>query len=102
PVRLDIPRMLLALRQQAVEQTPQPFTLRMGLRAFAYLATRPQLYRRAMAWTRTILRSRASGGWIKRAPGRAGRATEVRDLRPPATQTCEWRGRARATGRKQA
>src|SRR5262249_24375723 len=94
PVRLDIPRMLLALRQQAVEQTPQPFTLRMGLRAFAYLATRPQLYRRAMAWTRTILRSRASGGWIKRAPGLAGRWTEFRDLRAPATQQLESQWRA--------
>src|SRR5262249_59586197 len=102
PVRLDIPRMLLALRQQAVERTPQPFTLRTGLRAFAYLATRPQLYRRAMAWTRTILRSRASGGWIKRAPGLAARWTEFRDLRAPAAQTFESQWRTRATGRKQA
>src|SRR5262249_40150680 len=71
PVRLDIPRMLLTLRHQAVERTQQPFALRMGLRAFAYVAARPSLYRKAAALVRAILRRRARGGWIRRAPGMA-------------------------------
>src|SRR4029079_4573881 len=49
PVRLDIPRMLLALRRQAVERTPQPLALRLGLKAFAQVASRPAVYRAVMA-----------------------------------------------------
>ena len=68
PVRLDIPRMLLALRHEAVERTPQPFALRIGLKMFARVATRPRLYRAATALVRRLLRARARDGWIaKRA-----------------------------------
>jgi len=96
PVRLDIPRMLLALRHQAVEQTPQPLALRVGLKAFAHLASRPRLYRTAMSWVRRFLRSRASDGWIHDAPGMASGWTRFRELRAPAAQSFEAQWRARA------
>jgi L-lactate dehydrogenase complex protein LldF len=99
PVRLDIPRMLLALRHQAVERTPQPFALRMGLKAFAQIATRPQLYRRAMSWVRAIARIRAKNGWIHRAPGMAAGWTASRDLRAPAARSFEAQWRARSATR---
>jgi L-lactate dehydrogenase complex protein LldF len=98
PVRLDIPRMLLALRHQAVEQTPQPFALRVGLKMFARVATRPRLYRAATALVRRVLRARARNGWIAKAPGMASGWTAFRDLRAPAARTFEeqWRERQRA------
>jgi L-lactate dehydrogenase complex protein LldF len=95
PVRLDIPRMLLVLRHEAVEQTPQPLALRLGLKAFAQVASRPRLYRVATAIARRALRARARGGWIAKAPGLAAGWTRYRDLRAPAARTFEARWRAR-------
>jgi L-lactate dehydrogenase complex protein LldF len=100
PVRLDIPRMLLALRHQAVDRTPQPLALRLGLRLFARVAARPQLYRRAASLMRTLLRGRAKDGWIRRAPGMARGWTAFRDLRAPAARSFEAQWRARATAKK--
>ena len=98
PVRLDIPRMLLALRQQAVERTPQPAALRVGLKLFARVASRPRIYRLAAAIARRMLRIRARHGWIRRAPGMASAWTRYRDLKAPAAETFEsiWRRRAGA------
>jgi L-lactate dehydrogenase complex protein LldF len=100
PVRLDIPRMLLALRHSAVERTPQPLALRVGLKAFARIATRPVVYRAAMAALRRVLRGRARDGWIARAPGFASGWTRFRDLKAPAARTFEEQWRARAAGRR--
>jgi len=102
PVRLDIPRMLLALRQQAVERTPQPFALRAGIKTFARVATRPRLYRAMAALARRLLRARARDGWITRAPGLAAGWTQFRDLKAPAKRTFEARWRARAAGNGKA
>src|SRR5439155_10823266 len=101
PIRLDIPRMLLALRQAAVEHTPQPLSLRFGLKAFALVASRPSMYRAAMAAMRRMLRARATNGWIARAPGLAAEWTRFRDLKAPATRTFEQQWRARATPSRQ-
>jgi L-lactate dehydrogenase complex protein LldF len=100
PVRLDIPRMLLALRRDAVDRTPQPFTLRFGSKMFARVASRPSLYRAAMAAVRLALRARATDGWITRAPGLAGGWTRFRDLKAPAARTFEQQWRARAASRR--
>jgi L-lactate dehydrogenase complex protein LldF len=99
PVRLDIPRMLLALRHQAVERTPQPFALRAGLKMFARVATRPRLYRAATALVRRALRARARNGWIAKAPGMASGWTAFRDLRAPAARTFEQQWRERQASR---
>ena len=98
PVRLDIPRMLLALRREAVERTPQPAAFRLGLKVFARVASRPRVYRVAAAFVRRMLRGRARGGWIRRAPGMASGWTRFRDLKAPAAETFEsaWRRRAAA------
>jgi L-lactate dehydrogenase complex protein LldF len=100
PVRLDIPRMLLALRRAAVDRTPQPLALRLGLKAFGRVASRPVLYRAAMAAVRRVLRARARNGWIVDAPGPAAGWTRFRDLKAPATQTFEQQFRARAARRR--
>jgi L-lactate dehydrogenase complex protein LldF len=99
PIRLDIPRMLLALRRTAVERTPQPIALRFGLKAFARIASRPSVYRAAMSAMRRVLRARATDGWIARAPGLAAGWTRFRDLKAPATRTFEAQWHARAARR---
>jgi L-lactate dehydrogenase complex protein LldF len=93
--------MLLALRQTAVERTPQPLALRVGLKAFARIASRPAVYRAAMALMRRVLRSRATNGWITRAPGLAAGWTRFRDLKAPAAQSfdAQWRPRSARTSR---
>ena len=100
PVRLDIPRMLLALRHQAVDRTRQPVALRLGLTLFARVATRPRIYRAAAALVRRMLRSRARGGWIRSAPGMASGWTRFRDLKAPAAETFEAAWRRRGAARK--
>jgi L-lactate dehydrogenase complex protein LldF len=100
PVRLDIPRMLLALRQRVVTETSQPLELRVGIKTFARVATRPRLYRTMARLARWLLRGRATNGWITHVPGLAAGWTRSRDLKAPAERTFEelWRAR-RAAGR---
>ena len=98
PVRLDIPRMLIAMRQEAVARTPQPAWLRFGMRAFAWAATRPRVYRVAAWLGGTVLRRRARDGWINRGPGPLRGWTAFRDLRAPARRTFEDQCRARSNG----
>jgi len=92
--------MLLALRQQAVEETSQSVELRVGIKTFARIATRPRLYRMVTKLARRVLRRRATNGWITRAPGLAAGWTRSRDLKAPAEQTFEERWRARAAARR--
>jgi L-lactate dehydrogenase complex protein LldF len=87
PVRLDIPRMLLVLRNEANEETTPPFQLRVGMKAFRLIAPRPALYRFAAGLGRFALRLISKNGWIKWAPGLASGWTEVRDLKAPAPKT---------------
>lgn len=96
PVRLDIPRMLLELRKQAVEETSVPLALRMGLWAFGIAAARPRLYRLGAALFRGGSRLLAREGWIRKLPGLAGGWTRSRDLKAPAPRPFQeiWRERA--------
>src|SRR5207253_1608527 len=93
PLRLDIPRMLLSLRGRATREAPAPATLRAPMKAFAWMAVRPRLYRTLAAAGRWLLRLRAREGWVRRAPGLAAGWTRFRDLRAPAARTFQdmWR-----------
>ena len=95
PVRLDIPRMLLGLRQSAVEAGTAPWTLRLGLRAYGLIASRPALYRPASRLAALAARLVAREGWIRSLPGLPGGWTRSRDMRAPAPRTFQdlWRGR---------
>jgi L-lactate dehydrogenase complex protein LldF len=103
PVRLDIPRMLLHLRGRATREEPTSLSLRAGMKAFAWAATHPRLYRAAASVVRWSLRRLASQGWVSRAPGLAGEWTRFRDLRAPSAQTFQdlWRARQADTARAQ-
>jgi L-lactate dehydrogenase complex protein LldF len=95
-VRLDIPRMLLQLRKTAVEESPVPWTLRLGMRAFGLIAARPVLFRAGLVLARVAGRL-FPGGWIRRLPGLGGGWTRMRDLKAPAPQSFQemWRRRKR-------
>src|ERR671932_1332537 len=56
PVRLDIPRMLLALRDRVEREAPTSRTMGAAMKAFAWAASRPAIYRRATAAVRWSLR----------------------------------------------
>lgn len=97
PVRLDIPRMLLALRRDAAVEGLQPRTLTLGMRAFAWIASRPAVYRLASSAMRRWIRRRARDGWVRTLPGPAAGWTTSRDLPAPAVKTFQelWKEQAR-------
>jgi L-lactate dehydrogenase complex protein LldF len=107
PVRLDIPRMLLSLRHSGSSHA-RPRSLGPAMKLFAWIATRPAMYRRTAGVVRWWLRRRARNGWIHRLPGLAGGWTRSRDLKaPPGASFQEmWlarqRDRARPRGTEHA
>jgi L-lactate dehydrogenase complex protein LldF len=100
PVRLDIPRMLLGLRRDTTREVGAPASLRLGMKAYAFLGPRPWLYRLGTRAARLVLRGLAKDGWVSRAPGLAAGWTAKRDLRAPAAKTFQelWRERAGKRG----
>jgi L-lactate dehydrogenase complex protein LldF len=100
PVRIDIPRMLLALRARTVEEVGQPAWIATGLWWYSKLATRPRLFARAGAIAARLSRLAARDGWIRRLPGPLGRWTARRDFPAMPEQSFQeaWRTR-RAAGR---
>lgn len=100
PVRLNIPRMLLALRDQAAPTHAPPW-LDFAMRAFAAVVRWPRLHRAATHVARRLLRTRAGqDGWIRDAPGPGAGWTATRDLRAPAAESFQtaWRRRAKSQG----
>jgi L-lactate dehydrogenase complex protein LldF len=86
-VRIDIPRMLIELRQGGVEHGTAPRAERLVFRAFAWLLRHPALFRRAAALGRLLQRPFVRQGRIRRLPGGLGAWTRRRDLAPVAGRT---------------
>lgn len=84
PVRIDIPRMLLALRRQAAEEGLIPGWLRRGMRRYTATTIEPSRWARAKVWAARAGRLVARDGWIRRLPGPGKRWTGSRDLPAPA------------------
>jgi L-lactate dehydrogenase complex protein LldF len=100
PVRLDIPRMLLALRRAGSDE-PRPRSLGPAIKMFAWVASRPAVYRSAARIARWSLACMARNGWVTRLPGFAGGWTRYRDFKAPAGPSFQelWRARQRANRR---
>jgi L-lactate dehydrogenase complex protein LldF len=80
PVRIDIPRMLLALRATPAVQQSSPPWMRRGLRLYAWMGTRPFVFRLAGRVAALASRVAARDGWIRRLPGPLGAWTRTRDF----------------------
>ena len=102
PVRLDIPKMLLALRGVGVKTrtVPSPLSLKAGLKLFAWVASRPPIYRFAARAVRFALAARARRGWISTLPGLAAGWTRSRDFKAPPSKSFQelWQARQRRNG----
>ncbi len=83
PVKIDIPRVLLHLREQAVDATGKPGE-RLAMRAMAWVFGRASRMRAAQRLARILQRPFVSSGVIRRLPPPLSAWTRTRDLRPVA------------------
>jgi L-lactate dehydrogenase complex protein LldF len=93
PVRIQIPRMLLHLRQQAASEGRLPGWLERGMARYAKTASDPSRWGRAKRWISRLTALVSSQGWITRLPGPGRGWTESRDLPRPARESFNdwWR-----------
>jgi L-lactate dehydrogenase complex protein LldF len=103
PVRLDIPKMLLVLRDVGTRTNTVPPgpSLRPALKLFAWAASRPRVYRVFARAARAALALRSRDGWIRRLPGLGAGWTRSRDLKAPRGKSFQdqWADHRRAKGR---
>ena len=103
PVKIEIPHMLLELRNRVVEQTSagappvkRNFFEAASFQAFALAATRPWLWKTATWLGRVLLRSKATGGVVSSVEWPVLKNwTAVRDLPAPAKENfmAQWKAR---------
>ena len=89
PVRIDLPRLLVELRQETTRHLPGG--IRIGIALFTRLATRPRLFHFVTRMISRGGRLLGRAGWMRRFPGILRSWTRDRDLPAPAAQTFhEW------------
>lgn len=93
PVRIDLPRMLLGLRQEASSRHLSR-TLVRGVRIYGQLASQPRTWRWFWKWSGRLSGLVSKQGWIERLPGPGVNWTESRALRRPARRPFLDRGRS--------
>ena len=107
PVRIDIPRMLLKLRADSVQQGQAPAWLRYGLRLYAWAAIHPRLFRLGarLGAVAQRLGPRTTAGWSSRLPGPLAAWTDHRAFPPLASRSFserwEKKVREKAKGKEQ-
>ncbi|HET7089828.1 MAG TPA: LUD domain-containing protein, partial [Anaerolineae bacterium] len=80
PVGIDIPRMLLELRDVGHRQGKSPWWLRIGLPIYRIVATHPVLFKWAIAAASAATRLVARQGWVWRLPPPLSAWTDHRDF----------------------
>lgn len=86
PVRIDIPRMLLELRDAGHRAGQTPAWLKLFLPLYQLAATQPALFNFGAAAARWITRALSSNGWLKRLPPPLSGWTDHRDFPAFAAQ----------------
>lgn len=86
PVKINIPRMLVGLRELQHEHKPSRWA-NLAYRLWRFILRRPWVYRLAIRLARIGLKWRAKDGWLTRLPGQGAGWTQVRDFPAPAAQT---------------
>ena len=87
PLRIDIPRMLLRLRQAATEKLTMPIGLKLGMKGFGVIVAWPWLYRSAAGIGRWFLRRFDKNGWLKNSFLPIRNWTKARDFKTPAKKS---------------
>lgn len=91
PIRIQIPSMLLQLREQAASEDRLPGWLEKGMSRYTNYASNPSKWRGAKRWASRLSGPIARDGWIRRVPGPGRGWTEYRDLRRPAKESfADW------------
>lgn len=87
PMRIPLPKMLRHWREKEFERHLQPATQRWGLKAWAWLAKRPALYRKVTALAARVLKNQGHGvGRLTSVPLASG-WTGNRDFPAPQGKT---------------
>jgi L-lactate dehydrogenase complex protein LldF len=85
PVKIDIPRMLIGLREMQQHQPRMKGRWeKLAYRVSCAVLRRPWLYRLALKAARLGMRVFARDGWVQRLPGPGAAWTSVRDFPAPA------------------
>jgi L-lactate dehydrogenase complex protein LldF len=94
PMRIPLPKMMRYWREQAFRARIPPLTERLALRAWAWSARRPRLYRLGARAAAGLLRLWSRNALLKRVPLARG-WTRMRDFPPPQGRTFlhEWQRR---------
>jgi L-lactate dehydrogenase complex protein LldF len=88
PVKINIPHMLIGLRElQARGQARKSPLERLAYALSAAVLRRPWLYRAALACARLALRPWARDGWFRKLPGPGAAWTAARDFPAPAARS---------------
>jgi L-lactate dehydrogenase complex protein LldF len=80
PVRIDLPELLLRLRNDTIEAGQAPVWLQTGIKGYAKAATNPWLWKMGVRVARQATGLMARQGWIRKMPGPLGAWTEERDF----------------------
>jgi len=92
PVRIDLPRMLIELRQRRVAQRLATPGLRRAIKTYAAAATRPTAFRVMMRAGGLAARFRpTTSGWMTSLPAMGKKWTSTRDFPSPETRTFHQR-----------
>jgi L-lactate dehydrogenase complex protein LldF len=94
PVRIDLPEMLIMMRNDLRRMNQIPLTYRLGFAVWAKVMKSPRLYRLANRLGRFGLLMEAFQGWVDRIPPAGNPWTDVRDLPVPAARPFNriWQG----------
>jgi L-lactate dehydrogenase complex protein LldF len=100
PVRIDIPKILLALRSEVKKAQARERgwgAEKLGFLLWAWVMQRPRLFELAGMAAQAVRPSGGNGQWIRSLPGPLKAWTAARDFPPPPAKTFRqlWRERAR-------
>jgi L-lactate dehydrogenase complex protein LldF len=100
PVRINIPHMLIGLRELQHEQRPSRLE-NMAYRLWGLILRKPWMYRLAVRLARLILRPAAADGWLQQLPGPGAGWTAARDFPAPSARPFRDRWRELKSRRTQ-